>query len=181
MSQAAPPRRDGQVVEINLRNPTLAAVLAWLWPGAGHLYQRRFGKGIMFMACILGTYFFGLGLGGGRVVYASFQRGPDFRYPYFLQVGVGLPALPALLYSQKNLDQDRQGKASWMAPPHINRNNDELSAWHKELGRYFELGTLYTMVAGLLNVLVILDAYGGPALPEDEPDPAAKGPGQGSS
>ena len=46
-------------VEIDLRNPLLAAVLAWLWPGAGHLYQRRYGKGALLMVCILITYFFG--------------------------------------------------------------------------------------------------------------------------
>ena len=27
-----------------LRNPAVAAILAWLLPGAGHLYQRRYFK-----------------------------------------------------------------------------------------------------------------------------------------
>ena len=45
-------------LEINLREPAVAAILAWLIPGAGHLYQRRTGKGLLFMICILGIYFF---------------------------------------------------------------------------------------------------------------------------
>jgi hypothetical protein len=31
------------------------------------------------------------------------------------------------------------------------------------LHRYWEFGTVYTMIAGLLNVLAIYDAWGGPA------------------
>ena len=87
---------ESQPIEIELKDPSVAALLAWLWPGAGHVYQGRHGKAILFMACILGTYFFGLTLGGGRVVYASFKK-EDRRLPYLCQVGVGLPALPALV------------------------------------------------------------------------------------
>ena len=87
-------------VEVHLRNPPLAAFWAWLIPGAGHLYQRRYAKGILFMVCILGTYFFGLAIGGGKVVYASFRQ-PDMRYPYLCQLGVGLPALPALIQQRR--------------------------------------------------------------------------------
>ena len=42
-------------IEIDLKNPVIAAVLAWLWPGAGHMYQRRIGKGLLYMVCILLT------------------------------------------------------------------------------------------------------------------------------
>jgi hypothetical protein len=40
------------------------------------------------------------------------------------------------------------------------------------LGRFFEIGTLYTMLAGMLNVLVIYDAWSGPMhpTPRDEKD-----------
>lgn len=56
----SPPRDAEAELEIDLRDPSLSALLAWLWPGAGHLYQRRTGKGLLFMICILATYFFGL-------------------------------------------------------------------------------------------------------------------------
>lgn len=154
-------------VEIDLRNPPLAALWAWLIPGAGHLYQRRYAKGILFMVCILGTYFFGLALGGGKVVYASFKR-PDIRYPYLCQVGVGLPALPALVQRQRVMRMPKGEDPLWggfMAPPKQpvkEQEHDNLAEWHRELKTRFELGTLYTMVAGLLNVLVIYDAFAGP-------------------
>ena len=34
----------------------------------------------------------------------------------------------------------------------------------------FEIGTIYTVIAGLLNVLAIYDAWGGPVLPAMESD-----------
>ncbi len=40
---------------------------------------------------------------------------------------------------------------------------DELDLINKRLHRFFELGTVYTMIAGLLNLLAIYDAWGGPA------------------
>src|SRR6187399_1814632 len=93
---------DESVVEIDLKDPRLAAFLAWLVPGLGHIYQGRTGKGILFSICILGTFFYGMYIGSGRVVYAStadvFSRKfLNDRWQYVCQVGVGLPALPALV------------------------------------------------------------------------------------
>ena len=45
-------------VTVELKDPVVAAFLAWLIPGAGHLYQGRIGKGLLFMTCILGTFFY---------------------------------------------------------------------------------------------------------------------------
>lgn len=162
-------------VDVPLKNPPLAAFLAWLWPGAGHLYQGRYGKGILFMVCILVTYFFGLALSGGHAVYASFQR-PDIRYPYIFQAGVGIPALPAVIQNRRI----RAGKpglfgSTIMAPPveYYEQNYDEAASWWTKYGFYFELGSLYTMVAGLLNFLAIYDAFAGPlyTTPNKRPPP----------
>ena len=155
-------------VEVNLRNPMLAGILAWLIPGAGHLYQRRYAKGILFMVCILSTFIFGMALGGGKVVYASFRQ-PDVRYPYIAQFFVGAPALPALIQRQRVIGSRPPKKPLWngfMAPPTQpirESEDDELADWHRQLKSRFELGTLYTMVAGLLNRLVMYDACAGPA------------------
>src|SRR5262249_29696818 len=43
--------------------------------------------------------------------------------------------------------------------------NDQLGQWHRSMGTYFDLGTVFTMIAGLLNILVVFDAWGGPAVP----------------
>ncbi|EMI19050.1 hypothetical protein, membrane [Rhodopirellula maiorica SM1] len=75
-------------LRVDLRNRSLAAFLAWLLPGAGHYYQGRTSKAALFFVCILSTWVLGFALGGGHVVYASWQPG-DKRWHYFLQAGVG--------------------------------------------------------------------------------------------
>jgi hypothetical protein len=60
-------------------------------------------------------------------------------------------------------------------PPLKQFKGDQLSLWHRRLGRWFEIGTLYTMLAGMLNVLVIYDALAGPlGTPTDEDRKAAR-------
>ncbi len=185
---------DDSTIEIELKDPRLAAFLAWLIPGAGHLYQGRTGKGILFFVCILGTFFYGMYIGSGHVVYAStadiFSRPFLDRWQYICQVGVGLPALPALVQRARM----REHKAPLpllgdvMRPPidfqpggflstdlsdpnHTVQHPDELSKWNYEYGEYFDIGTMFTVIAGLLNVLVVFDAYGGPLVipaPEEQ-------------
>jgi hypothetical protein len=183
---AAPPE-----LVVDLKDPALAAFLAWLWPGSGHLYQRRWGKGLLFMVCILGTFFYGLFIGDGRVVYASWRDG-DRRLPYLCQVGVGLPALPALVQAYRVKHGRYPLWNGVMAPPKLlaperldpdDKAPETLADLHLIQGHRFEIGTLFTMIAGLLNVLAIYDAYGGPVVMEEEesrrrkPDPA---PGEGA-
>lgn len=182
------PDNDRTLV-IDLKDPGLAAFLAWLVPGSGHMYQGRWAKGTLFMVCILGTFFYGLFLGEGRVVYASWRTG-DRRLPYLCQVGAGLPALPALIQSARaddgpnqggmpgnpDLNENEEPPSGWstfMAPPPLERGgpllnprDETLSELVKRLNYRFELGTVFTMIAGLLNILVIYDAWGGPVIME---------------
>ncbi|MEQ8790585.1 MAG: hypothetical protein RIC55_30085 [Pirellulaceae bacterium] len=172
-----PPAEES--IHIDLRKPGLAALLAWLWPGAGHLYQRRYAKGVLFMVCILGTYFFGLGISGGRAVYASFQS-EDFRWQYVCQLGVGAPALPAIIQNRLVMNEEEPliGEGM-MAPPEqpvLEQHADMLARWHEEMPTTFEMGTLYTMIAGLLNVLAIYDAYAGPVVASEEDEDEEKPP-----
>jgi len=153
--------------------------MAWLIPGAGHWYQGRRTKAVLFFVTIVGSFSYGLWLGGGRVVYAAWGPNPDDkRLPYFCQLGVGAPALPAVWQAQRfrnpkfveGVKARRQaGTASlwdwFMAPPIVEKDGraNELDDLNFKYHRYFELGTVYTMIAGLLNLLVIFDACGGPA------------------
>ena len=115
------------------------------------------------MACILGTFFGGLTLGNGKVVYASWTPN-DKRWQYLCQIGVGTAALPALVQSRRAKNEEEFLWGGLMAPPRnvVNTDNafdlqrDELAQWHLNLHSYFDLGTLFTMIAGLLNVLAIL-------------------------
>lgn len=160
-------------LHVDLRNRHLAALLAWLVPGAGHFYQRRHAKGGLFVVCILCLWVWGFAIGGGNVVYASWQPG-DTRWHFLLQAGVGAAALPALVqgeYMRRNTFQGRTVDGydpfwkGFMAPPNrpvIEKNADQVSAWYARQGAGYEMGTWYTMIAGLLNILVVYDAYAGP-------------------
>jgi hypothetical protein len=173
----------------------MAALLAWLVPGLGHIYQGRTAKGVLFFVCLVSTFVYGCYLGGsskvgwGRVVYVAW-RDDDTRLAYLCQVGIGLPALPAIVQASRA----KKGKDPWwnglMAPPRPEAfgNGDDaamralahqptLDEINFHLRGYFELGTAYTMIAGLLNILAVYDAWGGPvsepAKKEDEDEKEA--------
>lgn len=191
------PQEEGDPVVVNLRDPYWAAFLAWLFPGAGHFYQRRYAKGTLFLICVLTTFVFGMSLGHGRVVYASSKSG-DFRWQYGLQAATGIIAMPAMVQAfktQKGNDpyfvlcerfppkhprefeiipdeqlagfQGKTLKDGFMAPPagpiYVD-TMDVLGKWHFDYKHFYEMGTLYTVVAGLLNLLAIYDAFCGPAI-----------------
>jgi hypothetical protein len=166
---------DRADLEIELKDPIVAGVLAFLWPGAGHWYQGRRSKAVLLMVCILGLFFYGFYLGKGRIVYFGGVEDAEggggirgrlasiiIRLPYYCQFPVGIPALPALfrMNAVQDMNKDVFDRSNWYAPP---RDRRELHAIHKELNRFFELARLFTSVAGLLNVLAIYDAIKGPA------------------
>ena len=181
----ANPTSANKVIEFNaieveghrfeLRNRSLAALFAWLVPGAGHFYQGRKRKAAIFFIAILTTYFIGFAIGGGHVVYASWAPG-DKRWNYFCQVGVGVAALPALIQTNRlrGYTDERTGHTEagyeplwggFMAPPRrpvLEDNPDDIAAWYARWGAGYEMGTWYTMIAGLLNILAIYDAFSGP-------------------
>lgn len=109
-------------------DPVSAAVLAWVVPGAGHFVLGRWQKGLLFLVLIVSTFVAGWIISDCANVY--FERG---RWHVLAQIGAGLPAFVC------GLGRDAPEPKSTVM--HV-----------------FEIGTLYTMVAGLLNVLVVMDA-----------------------
>ena len=148
---------------VSLRNPLKAAFLAWLIPGLGHFYQGRTGKGILYAVCILGLYAAGMVMGEGQIVYWRWVNpisNPEkFCLYYIGQFFVGLPALPALIQSTLSRYGHDPILAGFMAEP----SQLVLNGLQAKLGKLVEIGTIYTTVAGLLNILAIYDAYEGPA------------------
>lgn len=106
-----------------------AVLLAWMVPGLGHWYLGRRGKAVTFFVGITGLFVAGWALGQWRVV------NHEEALPFIGQVLCGTPALVA----------------TWV------RQRLEGSANPVPVG--FESGFVYTLVAGLLNLLVMLDAY----------------------
>ncbi len=156
---------------VPLKDRRLAALLAFLVPGLGHAYQRRYGKAILYFLCIYGLFFGGLALGEWKIVYwrwVSPVSDPEhFCYWYFWQALTGIVALPALV--QATLHRYGLGPILWGygADPPV----AELNALYPRLGKIVEIGYIYTQAAGLLNIFAIFDAYEGPALRDD---PAAE-------
>jgi hypothetical protein len=190
-----------------LKDPALAAFLAWLLPGLGHWYQGRRAKAVLYLVCIMGTFALGVYLGGnrqvgwGRTVYFrnSFQlpwrADNDSRPAYICQIGIGVSAWPALLQANRMGNDEKVFWHGFMAPPRPsssssfdgrndpNADQPTLNDLHLKLNRFFELGTAFTMIGGLLNVLAIYDAWGGPVTfrhkkEEEEASDAAAGKGR---
>jgi TM2 domain-containing membrane protein YozV len=170
-----------------LKDPALAAFLAWLVPGLGHVYQGRTAKGILFFVCLMSTFAYGCYLGSSsdskigwaRVVYFAWRE-DDTRLAYLCQVGIGLPALPALVQANRARNGKEPLWNGFMAPPkpdafdnpddpaiHALAHQPTLDALNFHFRTYFELGTAYTMIAGLLNLLAVYDAFSGPVFPEE--------------
>ena len=160
---------------VRLRNPHQAAFLAWLCPGLGHFYQGRTGKGWLYAICILSLYAVGFAMGEGKIVYWRWvnplSNPEQFPLYYIGQFFVGLPALPALIQGTlQYFDVSIPFLWGFMSPPDPN----VLNGLHPRLGKLVEVGTIYTTVAGLLNVLAIYDALEGPAYADqDEAEEAA--------
>ncbi len=159
---------------IPLRNPKLAAFYAWLVPGLGHVYQGRTGKGILYAVCILTLYALGFAMGEGKIVYWRWVNpvnNPEKFCLYYLgQFFVGLPALPALIQGTLQYFNLAPLLGGIMAAPDAN----VINGLHPRLGKLVEVGSMYTAVAGLLNVLAIYDALEGPAYaPEEDAEPSA--------
>ena len=109
-------------------DPVSAGLLAWVVPGAGHWVLGRRAKAVMFFVLILGTFLAGWMISHRENVW--FERG---RLHMLAQAGGGLVTFVL-------------GVGRPPADP-------KEAVMHR-----FEIGTLYTMVAGLLNVLVVMDA-----------------------
>ncbi len=125
------------------------------------------------------------------IVQSAKLLGPA-RQPFLLGGLMAPPLAPGQYVSRAYAerlaadDPDIGAEDFFDKPPLKQFRRDELAIWHRRLGRFFEIGTLYTMLAGMLNLLVIYDAWAGPLGATDErsrrdTDPAgAGGAGSGS-
>lgn len=114
-----------------------AAILAWLLPGAGHIAHGQTKRGVVIMIGVLFLFISGLLIGGVDVV----DRKEDKLW-FIAQVFCGPIALGA--------DYANQHFIKGLPP--VDRNQTT------SLGRVNEIGTLYCALAGLMNLVIILDA-----------------------
>jgi hypothetical protein len=108
----------------------LVCIAAWALPGAGHLWLGRRQKGVVFLAALLAMFVLGLWLEGR--IFPLEPSEPLVALAAIANFGVGLPWLLARMFDL--------GSGTVTAVT-------------------YEYGNSFLIVAGLLNFLVILDAY----------------------
>jgi hypothetical protein len=159
--------------KVDLKNRHVALILAWMVPGLGHLYQGRTGKGLLYAVSILSLFLIGLAMGDWKIVYWRWVNPTTnteaFCFNYLGQFWAGLVALPALIQATVRWQGLAPLPWGFMAEP----GQNVINGLYPSLGKFVEIGTLYTTVAGLLNILAMYDAFEGPAhLDEDPASPA---------
>lgn len=169
----------------------VAGFLSYLIPGLGQIKRGKVGKGILFFVCIHCLFFWGLSLGHLKNVYLpraddpnryrkmeialgiSFPRPLWNRIPFVGQFWVGIAAWPALIqwYSypdETSIDyQPQEGDNGLPILGTFMRTSPEaeLNQLQTEGDKVWELGWIFTVIAGALNLLVIFDAFAGPTFP----------------
>lgn len=108
----------------------LVCIAAWLVPGAGHLLQRRTEKGVVFLIVLSAMFALGLALNGR--LFPLEVSDPLVFLGAIANRGVGVPYLIARMF--------------------------DLGIGLVTAATY-EYGNTFLMTAGLLNFLVILDAF----------------------
>ena len=108
----------------------LVCVAAWAVPGAGHLWLGRIQKGLVLLIALPLMFATGLWLDGRLFPFELGQ--PLVALAAFADVGMGVPYLLTSLMGGGTGDVIAQN---------------------------FEYGNAFLIVAGLLNMLVVLDAF----------------------
>ena len=119
------------IAETQKRSAVPACILAWLVPGAGHLYLGRTSRGVLFMGLIGAMFLLGVGMDARLQFYMGLED-PLALFRSAAQIAIGLPYVIA--------------RSIGFGP------GDVKSVVH-------EYGNTLTEVGGLLNILIILDAY----------------------
>jgi len=113
----------------------VAGLLAWILPGAGHFYLGHWKRGLIFLVAIAATFWSGVAIGAVR-----YTVDPHERTAWFMaQLCTGTHGLAACFWGESLRANTPAPKAS---PSY----------------RSSDTGVVYSGVAGLLNLLVIVNA-----------------------
>ena len=121
---------NNQPVPNGAANPHLAAILAWLIPGAGHFYLGRRGRALAFLAVVAAALAIGCALDGR--LWRVMPNQPLSVLATLGSMGMGI-AYFVLRYAT-----GYEGNI---------------------LAQGFEYGSASVLTAGLMNLLLVLDAW----------------------
>jgi hypothetical protein len=125
-----------------------AAVLGWILPGLGHMRAGEAARGRLILLGIGGLFLLGLLVGGVDCVDRH-ETGLWF----VAQAGAGGPAFVADLLNTMLLKSGRVGELLPLTTP---TGTTQVSSF-KGAGPASEVGTLLCGLAGMMNVVMVLD------------------------
>ena len=111
-------------------NPYLICAAAWLVPGGGHLWLGRRQKGLTFLVTLTAMFAVGLWIEGRLFPFDLTQ--PLVALSAFGDIGIGLPYFVAKVLN---------------------------AGAGRVVAITYEYGNAFIIVAGLLNMLTVLDAF----------------------
>lgn len=126
----APPSPAPETRDTPVGSPVLAMVLAWLVPGLGHFYLGRRGRALLFFLLVVVCLWVGTSLLGN--LYRPLPGQPLTLLATLGAMGMGIPYF-ALRYG--------------------------LGYAGDIVGAGYEYGTAFLLTAGLMNWLLMLDAW----------------------
>jgi hypothetical protein len=113
----------------------LKGLAAWLVPGAGHIWQRSLGRGLLLGGAVWAMFLIGLAL-GGHLFSLGVEEGASWLLqvpPTIANLGSGVLYLFCSLFDIGFAEQAERAT--------------------------FEYGNTFLLAAGLLNYLAALDAF----------------------
>jgi hypothetical protein len=167
-----------------------AGVLSYLVPGLGQIYQGRVAKGLLFLVCLYALFFTGMAMGEWKNVYLpDLARDADdirpwennvwklpkpltflanvYNRPHFAgQFWIGVAAWPAIWQYNNMPVPSRETAPFWHdfdRGPRDFQDDLAVNQFLTNSDKTPDLGWVYTVIAGVLNILVIYDAFAGPA------------------
>jgi hypothetical protein len=158
----------------------MAGFLSYLVPGLGQISQGRIAKGVLFFVCLYGMFFGGMALGGWNNVYIvkNAKVGDDWannpwhvnhrglanlinRMHYLGQFWIGVAAWPAVW--QYNGWPLPSFLRDFQRAPETAEDDERMGQVLAKSDKTPDVAWVYTVIAGVLNILVIYDAFAGPA------------------
>jgi hypothetical protein len=147
--KAERPRLEARAIQRGL----LAGLLAWLLPGAGHWFVGARRRAAAFFVIV------GVAWGAGLAFDGNLAVVDESRAPWLtrlqvlanLAVGPVEPIARTLLYGE--LVYQAPPPHSGSLPPSLERRRE------RSFERWSVYGSAYLLAAGLMNMLVILDAW----------------------
>jgi hypothetical protein len=142
-------KAEAPAVSANVWYLSVLCLLGWMIPGAAHLLLKRPRRAAAFFVCILILFFWGLNL-GARIWHYERQQPLTF-FAMVSQTGVGIPYFTARAIASYARNHSTFSLYRFASRFNFGEGNIKTVT--------FEYGNTFTWVAGLLNFLVILDAY----------------------